>query len=224
MDEEYPAPVNQFLDLGEPEYNHEKWLDYIHEFELTLEHVPALLRMATDEQLHNADDTQSLVFAPVHAWRALGQLRAKDAILPLIALLEAFAEDDWATNDLPTALAMIGPPCIPLLEELLRNAEKPDAARSLAGTSLQHIAIRFPLTAGRIVVILHRQLQDFATQPPYVNASLIADLADLGAEGTLPTIARAYDADAVEEAYIGWEEVTDIFGALADGLRKTEEG
>jgi hypothetical protein len=69
--------------------------------------------MACDAALNQADSTSSEVWAPMHAWRALGQMRAEEAVLPLLALLRA-AEDDEAAGDeaageeLPAVFGMIG--------------------------------------------------------------------------------------------------------------------
>ena len=51
------------------------------------EHVPELLRMACDPELNEADSDDPRVYAPLHAWRVLGQLRAPEAAAPLADLL-----------------------------------------------------------------------------------------------------------------------------------------
>jgi len=69
--------------------------------------------MARDDALDESDD-DLLFFAPIHAWRVLGQLRAEVAVRPLIDLFEKRdAKDDWFLSDLPKALGMIGPAGIP---------------------------------------------------------------------------------------------------------------
>ncbi len=51
------------------------------------------------------------VWAPIHAWRTLGQLHAAAAIAPLLGLLHYIDDDDddWAAEDLPRALGLIRP-------------------------------------------------------------------------------------------------------------------
>ncbi len=67
------------------------------------EHIPDLIRMATDESLHGTGTESLDVWAPVHAWRALGQLRAEAAIELLISLLHYIDDenDEWVNEELP---------------------------------------------------------------------------------------------------------------------------
>lgn len=71
----YPPPVDKLLTFGDCRKLPER-PNYL-ELGLGPEHIPALIRMATSEELNHADSESSEVWAPVHAWRALGQLRAE---------------------------------------------------------------------------------------------------------------------------------------------------
>ena len=52
----------------------------------------------------NAGDPESReVWAPLHAWRALGQLEVEEAVAPLLAYLRTADEDDAAHAELPVA-------------------------------------------------------------------------------------------------------------------------
>ena len=55
-----------------------EWPDYLTTFGLGAEHVPELIRMTSDSALNRG--TGGDVWASTHAWRALGQLRAVDAV------------------------------------------------------------------------------------------------------------------------------------------------
>ncbi len=70
----YVDPVAKLLTLEvDPS---EKWPDYL-ALGFTQEHVSELIRMATNLALHGNDDDEGCVWwAPIHAWRTLGQLRA----------------------------------------------------------------------------------------------------------------------------------------------------
>lgn len=93
---DYPAPVNQFLITGDP-WGHANWPDHVHQFGLGSEHIPDLIRMVSDRALYEADSENPVVWASLHAWRALGQLRAVEAVPPLLALLGTQYTDfnDW---------------------------------------------------------------------------------------------------------------------------------
>ncbi|MFO0872537.1 MAG: hypothetical protein U0575_01010 [Phycisphaerales bacterium] len=67
------------------------------------------------------DDTS--VYASVHAWRALGQLRAEPVVDDLLAMLapDAGRDDDWCLEEFPLVFALIGPPAIDRVAALARN-------------------------------------------------------------------------------------------------------
>src|SRR4051812_47483990 len=73
-------------------YGDDRWHkgkpDYVAEYNLTSEHVAGLLALSAEwvgPDL-DADDLENL--GSIHAWRALGQLRAVEAIAPLLELLD----------------------------------------------------------------------------------------------------------------------------------------
>ena len=69
--------------------------DYVTEYSLTAEHIPALIGLATKWVDEHPDN--DAVYAPVHAWRALGQLRAVEAVQPLLDVQDVLdkIDDDW---------------------------------------------------------------------------------------------------------------------------------
>src|SRR4051794_2619848 len=96
----FSPPVAALLKLGRPPLRNEIQIHY----DVEREHVPELIRMALDtsgldddRQDDDAENEPPELFAQVHAWRALGQLRATEAIAPLISLLRRVdeADDDW---------------------------------------------------------------------------------------------------------------------------------
>src|SRR5262249_56731171 len=89
----YPPPVDQLLTVGDCQKLTE-WPNYL-ELGLGLEHAPDLVRMAMDEGLNYADSDSLEVWAPVHAWRALGQLHAESAVPPPITFVPS---QDSAVN------------------------------------------------------------------------------------------------------------------------------
>lgn len=69
----YPEPVFRLLTLGECR-RRERWRNYL-VLSIGPDRIPDLIRMMQDEELNRADSQSLEVWAPVHAWRALGQLR-----------------------------------------------------------------------------------------------------------------------------------------------------
>ena len=96
---DYAPPVSDLLKLGRPKVTRSKqWPDYLKTHSLSKENIPALIQLATEDALDWQDDDEC--YAPIHAYRALGQLKAESAIEPLIGLLDDEA-NDWFTEEVP---------------------------------------------------------------------------------------------------------------------------
>ncbi len=216
----YPPPVAKLLSLGEPQgvSTTEKWADY-RGMGLGPEHIPDLIRMATDEDLLWADSDSLEVWAPPHAWRALAQLRAEAAIEPLVGLLHYIDEpgDDWMADDLPQVFGVIGPVAIPPLADYLADASHGPFARATAIDCLQEIAKAHPEARGDVQAVIVRQLEKYRENSPALNAFLIWGLMDLEAVETAPLMEQAFAAGAVDELVVGdWEEVQVDMGLKAE--------
>jgi hypothetical protein len=86
---DYTDPVRRLLSIGEsPDNNPAQWLDYGAKFGLGSEHGAELIRLACDKALYGSDPAGTKVWAPIHAWRALGQLRVTASVPPLLAFLD----------------------------------------------------------------------------------------------------------------------------------------
>lgn len=80
----YAPEIQQLFTLGEPDFV--TWLDYA-SLGIGPEHESELLEIvARDEDEEASGDA---VWAPVHAWRALGQLRSRKAAEMLLSRLDA---------------------------------------------------------------------------------------------------------------------------------------
>ena len=203
----YPAPVDKLLTYGKPEpRDAQNWPDYL-ELGLGSEHIPDLLRMMADEGLWEAGEDSPENWAPVHAWRALGQLRAVNAVEPLLHLLEERISDDWAMDELPQVYGLIGAAAIPTIEAYLADKSHQEAA-GLVADSLRHMAKLYPEDRDEAVAALMRRLENFAENEHELNAFLISSLVDLKALEAVPLIERAFAADRVDESIVGdWDDV-----------------
>jgi SEC-C motif len=203
----YGAPVNQLLLLGEPHDN--EWIDYT-ALGLSPENIPDLIRMATDGQLHNPPQDSALVWAPVHAWRALGQLGAVEAVAPLLSLFQQIDEggDDWIQSDIPETLARIGVAALEPAANYLADATRGEWARIAAADTLGRIGTAHPDLRAQCITKLAAQLEKFPEQSENLNTFLISPLYDLGAVETMPLIERVHAAGRVDESVMG--DVEDI--------------
>ena len=215
----YSPPVTKLLTLGDPR-KIPTWFSYS-TLDLKAAHISDLIRMALDDDLHWADSDSREVWAPLHAWRALGQLQAGEAIEPLLTLLSRIDEfnDDWVGEDLPKAIGLIGQAA---LEPVARYLADPDHllwARVAASTSLVEIARRYPDLREQCVTSLTQQLSRFNELDPILNGSIISDLVDLRAVEAAPVIEQAFAAKRVDISILGdWEDTQIELGLLTKRL------
>jgi hypothetical protein len=217
VSETYPSPVNKLLTYADCSKLQEL-PNYIEEFRFGKEHIPDLIRMATDKNLHDADPDSLEVWAPLHACRALGQLRATEAIEPLITLFHEVYES-WSYIDLPLVFGLIGESAIPSLRSYLADDSREVNQRFAAASSLTSIAENYPDVRNECVNILTQQLERFAVNEPEYNAILIQELIKLNAIESALLIEKAFTARKVDTMLAGnWDNVQ-----VSLGLKKREE-
>jgi hypothetical protein len=210
----YPPPVDRLLLLGETTFG-APWPDFSAEFGLGPEHVPDLIRLASDEELYEADwpeedeEPRPELWAPIHARRALGHLRAVSAVRPLLDAMDRFGEyDDYWTEELPDILAMMGPEAIPALAGKLDHKEGDDFSRSAAAGALTGISRAHPERRDEIIGLMVGRLEQKDPIDATLNGSIVAELLDLNAVEAAPAIEAAFEADAIDESIAGgWEDV-----------------
>jgi hypothetical protein len=214
----YEPPVDQLLTLGIPEgYQASAWINYPGQFGLTLDHLPDLLRLAASWQEDVPDETpDSVVYAPVHAWRAIGQLRSEAAIAPLFDQLTKFANnplDEWILEELPEVLGLIGPAVIPPLTAYLADPSPPAWAKVTAARTFVPLVQQHPEQRSSAIEALTTALAAFAQNDPEMNGFLISYLLDLAAVEAAPTIEQAFAAQAVDPTIAGdWDDVQVSLG------------
>lgn len=209
----YPPPIDRLIVLGNA-WEMESWPDYL-ALGLGPQHIPDLIRLATDPELNEADSDSKEVWAPAHAWRALAQLGAQEAAGPLTALFRRIDEydDDFVGEDLPVAFGLLGAGAIPPLAACLAAETNGLWARVAASRSLAEIGRRHSGARVSCVGALARQLERFAEQDPDLNGFLVHDLLDLKGVEALAVMERAFAADCVEVAIVGdWEDIQISLG------------
>jgi len=216
MTKNYSPPVDKLLTLGNA-WNMRDWPDYL-ALGFGPEHIPDLIRMATDDELNDGDSESLEVWAPAHAWRALGQLRAAEAAVPLAQLFQRVDDndDDFLNEDLPSAFGLIGAAAIPALTAYLADPSHGLWARVAVGQSLKEIGLRHPEAREECVGVLTRQLEKFSEQDPELNAFLVSPLMDLHAVESAPLIERVFAVGAAEIGVVGdWEDVQIELGLIS---------
>ena len=125
---EYSEQLKQLLTLGEPQ---DAPLNYS-SLGFGTTHVDELIRMATDLELLSTDEDNISFWGAVHAWRALGELKATDAIVPLLDLREQYTFDLLFDQEFPTAIVLMGKTAIPELKHYLFDENRGEVERSSA--------------------------------------------------------------------------------------------
>jgi Protein of unknown function (DUF1186) len=212
----YQPPVEGLLTYGESDrYSPEEWLDY-RQLGIGPEHIPELIQMATDEHLNTAAAENPEVWAPLHAWRALAQLRAVQAVAPLLELFDWLEEDDWVHEELPVVFGLIGPAALPALAAYLADLAHPDTSRISTIRSLAEIGTRWPEARAEALETLQEQLSRFEEHEPEVNAFLVEALVELEAKEAAPLIEQAFAQGHVDPMVMGdWEDVQVELGLKA---------
>lgn len=191
----YAPAVGRLLTLGEIE-PFAAWRDY-RGLGIGPEHAPDLARLATDLSLaaEEPDTEAPEIWVPIHAWRALGQLGAEEAIAPLIGLFAPLDDNEWATEELPPVLGMIGPAAIPAFAAYAANPEN-----GMFRASPRSPASRRARNRTRQLAANEEPCTDAEAE---VNAFCTSDLIRLKATESLPAIDHAHERGRVELSPVG---------------------
>lgn len=229
---DYPEPVNRLLTHGETRICRKpgEWPDYVGQYGFTLNHAPHLIRMATDKALLNLITDDPAVYGPVHAWRTLGQLKAIEAVEPLLTLLTD-DHDDWMGEELPVVLGLIGPAGIPAIQAYLSDSAYPEHTRISALDSLSYIREFYPESTAQYVEIVREQLATRESAAEGLNGFLIGALIEEKVLEAVPLIEQVFAEEKVDEMVCGpLEDVLVDIGAkeatpeyLAQKERRAEE-
>jgi hypothetical protein len=214
---DYAGPVRRLLFIGKTRsYDPAEWPDYATEFGLRREHVPELIRLACDAALNWGDPDSREVWAPQHAWRALGQLQAEASVAPLLAFLKTAEGDEAVGQDFPMVFGMIGPAAIPHIAGFLSDRSNPRFPVSTAIEGLKEIAERHPECRSECVGILARTLEWHADTDRSINGFAVSALIDLAAVEVIDTMREAFRRKSVDISIAGDEEDVEIALGLRD--------
>lgn len=213
-DAELRAALNTFGDAwSDSDQFRRGEIDYLAKLRPTAEDVPLLLEVAREwlrwglpedqQPVFAADDVA--MYAPVHAWRCLGQMQAAEAIGPLVAMIEPLVaiEDDVFLENYPGVLACFGAEAIDAIDAVAANHRANEWGRVAVVAALELMAKRDPALRDEVVRRLCRYLEDLDTDATTFNGDVVSTLVELGAKEAAPLIERAYLAYAVDESVQG---------------------
>jgi len=203
MNKQYPESVSQLLRYGDCR-NMKEWPDYL-KLGITRKHIPDLIEILTDEGLHESPSDALELWGPVHAWRALGQLRAEKAIEPMLSLLHKIDDenDDWVAGELPLVLGMIGAEAIPFLAAYLENGKNPLFAHVAAARALAVIGDLYKKNRDKCVSVLTKKLEAYEKNDTMLNGILINFLTNLKAIESVHVVQKAFGKNCVDLQIMG---------------------
>ena len=195
-------------ELGEASQNGE-WPDYL-QYGFDESDLPALLALVADKSLNRADRKSDDIWAPLHAWRTLGQLKSHEAVSPLIALFEELVEDDWAISELSLVMGMIGEAAVLPLATYLNEPDHSEFARVMAMDGLAEIAMRHPETRGHVIESYQVYMKQPDDSTGILNGLLIGRLLDLKAKEAIDDIRQLFEKDCIDITCAGDLEDVEI--------------
>lgn len=229
MAENYFPPVSDLLSLGETGI-HDMDSDLYQGF--TREHIPELIRLVEDEELHykewNPDGTvPPEVYAQVHAWRVLTELNAVDAIPSFIKILHAIDDynDDYIGEEIPVMLGRLGEPALDPCRAYLADWSNEIFARVAAAHALAQIGKQHPGTRDACVRALMSTLEDYQNDDETVNGFTLSYLGDLQAVEAAPLAKKIYEEGHADLIIAGdYEDYQIRVGLLKERLTPRELG
>jgi len=220
---EYSETVQQCFTRGEPDW--EEWDDYL-SLGFTPAHVPELIHILDNttqiwEQAFEADTIEENIteWAPIHAWRALAQLDAVEALPAMLRLHETEGESDWVGEEIPLAVARFGPPVLEDLRAYLSDPDNETWTRVGVARMMKLISEEFPESRADCIAALCAGLELFEKNDETVNGFIISYLADINASETAPLVERAFQSGRVDLSIMGdFEEFQITIGLLKERL------
>lgn len=211
------AAIDLIFDWGKPKTNSieiQEWKSYL-DYGFSIEDVPRLIQLLTDESLHNAPEKSNGLWVPLYAWRILGALESEQAIEPLIDMFEFAPDDDWVLTEIPRSLGMIGKSAIEPLFKALLNDSFEEFSRVAALDSLVQIAKQDSSLRSNILSKLNEYLCAPDPTQLSLNGLLVCGLVDVKAVELIDDIRRLFEHGYVDISIPG--DLEDVEIAL--GLR-----
>ncbi|MCX4026843.1 UPF0149 family protein [Endozoicomonas sp. SM1973] len=211
--------IKLLLTMGELEFGNE-WPDYIAQYGFTAEDISELLCVFESQQLLEVNDGPEM-WAQVHAWRVLGQLRAEEAIEPILKQLESLTEDDdLALDELSIVLGLIGPAALEPLQQYWNEVHEGELCYEVVADALAKIVEFNPDTLDQVIEIYRQYLQKPIVSFISLNGILIGNILDLKAVELVDEVHQLFQLGCVDLTILGDFEEVELELGLRD-KRKT---
>jgi len=197
------------------DFSFEAWSNYTEEFAFDQSDINDLISVLIDPQFFTTETNSDKAWSIIHAWRALGQLKAQAAILPIIQYFEHIVEEDMALQELHFVFALIGEPAIEPLMAYLKIDTDNEYCHVLAVSALTEIAKLNSDFRAHILDNFVEYMRDPNLTTYDFNGLLISHLIDLKAVKVMDSIANLYKVDCVDHSICGdFEDVQIAMGVI----------
>lgn len=200
----------------------DQWPRYVEQLGVSEADAPMLLELvkswADPEHFERFAGNDDAVFAPVHAWRTLAQLRVPavvDGMLALLVELET-QDDELAAADLSAVAECVGAAAIAPLRAFAAAAGSPDRARAAAITALEWFATEDTALRAELLPVWLAALERCEPTARSSKAAVVAALVAWRMPETIDTVRKAFAAGALDEDELG--SFNDV--AVALGVRE----
>ena len=131
-------------------------------------------------------------------------------IAHLIALFDQLVEDDWAQDELPEVMGMIGQSAITPLNFYLNESHHDEFARAMAANALAEIVKRDPSCREQVIQCYQEYMSHPDESASTLNGLLVCCLLDLDAKETINDIRRLFEKGCVDITCAGDIEEIEI--------------
>lgn len=204
----FPHRVQALYACGKADID-KPWSNYIEEYLFTEDDIPGLIHLIKSSNLKNISPISEIEeFAPMHAWRVLGQLNASVVTKDLLEILteEKNEEAFWFQIELPKVIGCFGADAIPVIKEFLLKTSGWDY-KSIVLDGLKNIALNNKENKNFIVEIYTEILKNYLTNDTAYNACLIKELIDLNAIEVSNLIKEVLSKDQIDFDFISKSEI-----------------
>jgi len=207
---QYSLPLDGLLNLGW-QADEQAVSAFARRASLQASHASELLRMVLDEGLRGGWPADASTWAPLHALRLLGELRAYQTAELLLALMED--ENDWLSDLLPSVWTAMGPKAAPPLWNYLEQRVAPPQWRGNVIIGLSRMGQEHKLYRREVIDRFIKLLEESPPGDVEANSYVVHALSSLlKARQAWPAIRRAYDANKIDNRIITLDSVRDDLG------------
>ena len=196
----------------------DEWPDY-QKLGIGQHHIPALIeisRNAPDFWRDEAPDEN--FFMPLHAWKALVQLRAPEAVTELLYAMRWLIDensDSLLFEEFPFVFGRLDSSSVGPLIEYLLNQKNDNEARACVAEGLVYLVENHPELREEAIQAFRTTLERYEEEDPFFNAVFVSFLAELDAVEAAPLVEQVYQSNHVDTSVIGdWEDFQVKVGLL----------